>query len=112
MAHEITSNSIKTLVAFLIGAGLGGVVVALTTSKRGTDLRKDLAGLGEKAKGKEGFTSAQKERPDNPAWPAKTNAEASADKRQSVLKDYQKGASVSRNPIKEGPTATARQVGT
>jgi gas vesicle protein len=44
--HE---NSLGTLITvFLAGAALGAVVVALTTPKRGDELREDLADLLER----------------------------------------------------------------
>ena len=51
--QEQTSNSTGTiLLAFLAGAVVGGLVVALTTPKSGENLRADLKGLGGRLKEK------------------------------------------------------------
>lgn len=52
MQDEAKGSVSTTLLAFLAGAAIGGLVVALTTPKRGEDLRADLNGLGRRMKEK------------------------------------------------------------
>jgi gas vesicle protein len=50
------SAILNTTLTFLAGAAVGAVVVALTTSKSGPELRGDLKALGRRIKGKaEGY---------------------------------------------------------
>lgn len=42
----------ESLMLFLAGAAIGGLLVALNTPKTGPELREDLQGLGRKAKKK------------------------------------------------------------
>jgi gas vesicle protein len=51
--HENTAGSIgESLMLFLAGAAIGGLLVALNTPKTGPELREDLKGLGRRAKRK------------------------------------------------------------
>jgi len=50
MTRENPSSLNASLLFFLAGAAAGAVVVALTTPKKGADLREDLTGLGRRAK--------------------------------------------------------------
>jgi gas vesicle protein len=50
MNPETSSSRTNTLIAFFAGAAVGAVIVALTTPKRGAELRKDIADLGVGAK--------------------------------------------------------------
>jgi gas vesicle protein len=53
--QEQASGSVgNVLLAFLAGAALGGLVVALITPKSGEDLRADIKGLGNRMKEKAG----------------------------------------------------------
>jgi gas vesicle protein len=53
--QEHSSNTVgNVLLAFLAGAAVGGLVVALTTPKSGDDLRADLKGMGNRMKEKAG----------------------------------------------------------
>jgi len=51
--HENTAGSIGgSLMLFLAGAAIGGLVVALNTPKTGPELREDLKALGNRARRK------------------------------------------------------------
>jgi gas vesicle protein len=53
--QEHSSSSVgNVLLAFLAGAAVGGLVVALTTPKSGDEMRADLKGLGGRLKAKAG----------------------------------------------------------
>ena len=52
MQEQSNNSTANTLLAFLAGAAIGGLVVALTTPKSGDDLRSDLKELGNRMKGK------------------------------------------------------------
>ncbi|GEM_PF-928794 len=51
MNPETNSSRNAPLFAFFAGLALGGVAVALTTPRRGKELRKDIADLGGRVKG-------------------------------------------------------------
>jgi len=49
--HETTASSLgESLMLFLAGAAIGGLLVALSTPKTGPELREDLKGMGRRAK--------------------------------------------------------------
>jgi gas vesicle protein len=51
--HENNGSSIgESLMLFVAGAAIGGLLVALNTPKTGPELREDLKGLGRKARNK------------------------------------------------------------
>ncbi len=50
MNQEKPSSLNTPLLCFLAGAIAGAVVVALTTPKKGADLREDISGLGRRAR--------------------------------------------------------------
>ncbi len=50
MNQEHPSSLNTPLLCFLAGAIAGAVVVALTTPKKGADLREDISGLGRRAR--------------------------------------------------------------
>ena len=54
MQEQSTSSTGNYLLAFLAGAAIGGLVVAMTTPKSGDDFRADLRGLGSRLKEKAG----------------------------------------------------------
>ena len=59
MSQETNCSLNTTLLAFFAGAAVGAVVVALTTPKKGAELREDLASMGRNAKGKIGDLAQQ-----------------------------------------------------
>jgi len=59
MNQENTSSFNTSLLCFLAGAIAGAVVVALTTPKKGADLRGDLSDLGRRAKRRAGELAQQ-----------------------------------------------------
>ena len=59
MSQESNSSGSTLLLTFLSGAALGALVVALTTPKSGPELREDIAGLGNRVKGKIGDLAGQ-----------------------------------------------------
>lgn len=50
MNQEQPSSLNTPLLCFLAGAVVGAVVVALTTPKKGADLREEISGLGRRAR--------------------------------------------------------------
>ncbi len=52
MNQPSSSSRTTTLLAFLAGAAIGAVVIALITPKKGSEVRDDLANLGNRMKGK------------------------------------------------------------
>ena len=54
MTQETRSTLANRLLTFLAGAAIGAVVMALTTPKRGPELRHTLRALGRRAKRKAG----------------------------------------------------------
>lgn len=121
MHRDTPLTPANTLIAFFAGAALGGVVVALTTPKRGAELRKDLLHLGDKAKDElgewadatvdtvEGISTAAKEKADNAAGSLIAKAEDVAEKGQKAWKDMAKGPSSAGKDIKDGLTAAANE---
>lgn len=115
MNHEPSSSPGNTLLTFLAGAAVGGVVVALTTPKRGSDLRKDLSRFAGKAKDHvhdwadsasgavEGMTATGQ---------GSGKAEEMAGKAQDAWKDVKKTASNAGSELKEGLTAAGRELRT
>lgn len=59
MNQENPSSFNTALLCFLAGAVAGAVVVALTTPKKGADLRGDLSDLGRRAKRRAGDLAQQ-----------------------------------------------------
>jgi gas vesicle protein len=59
MSDAKTTSYTPTLLAFLAGAALGAVAVALTTPKSGPELRGNLKALGRQAKCKASELSAE-----------------------------------------------------
>jgi gas vesicle protein len=59
MNQENTSSVNTSLLCFLAGAIAGAVVVALTTPKKGADLRGDISDLGRRAKRRAGDLAQQ-----------------------------------------------------
>jgi len=58
MMHESNANSVgESLMLFVAGAAIGGLLVALNTPKTGSELREDLRAWGRKARNRaEGLT--------------------------------------------------------
>jgi len=122
MNCNLTSARINLLLTFLAGATLGGVVAALTTPKRGADLRKDLARLGGRAKDQvsewaETATEAMAEattpgkgRAVNAAEALQAEAETAAVKGRSAWREIKKGTTSAGNEIKEGIAAAAKEL--
>ena len=54
MQEQASNSTGNYLLAFLAGAAIGGLVVAMTTPKSGDDFRADLKGLGNRLKEKAG----------------------------------------------------------
>lgn len=54
MSQDTGTSTTTLMLTFLAGAALGAVAVALTTPKKGSDLRDDIADLGRRVKGKMG----------------------------------------------------------
>jgi gas vesicle protein len=52
MQESNTSSIGESLMLFVAGAAIGGLLVALNTPKTGPELREDLKGLGRKARRK------------------------------------------------------------
>lgn len=59
MNQETPSSRNATLLTFFVGAAVGAIVVALTTPKKGSELREGLACLGRRVKGKIGNLTEQ-----------------------------------------------------
>lgn len=124
MNYRISSNPATTFLAFLAGAALGGVVVALTTPKRGADLRQDLSRLGGQAKDQVGewaeaasgameeITTVGKEKADHATAQVKAKAEEVADKGQQAWKEIKKGTSSAGSDLKDGLTAAGKELRT
>lgn len=124
MSYKLSSNSANTLLAFLAGAALGGIVVALTTPKRGSELRNDLNRLGSKAKDQvadwvesasdamEAFSATGSEMTDKAAGQIKVKAEELAGKGEHAWKDVKKAASQAGNDLKDGFTAAGKELRT
>ncbi len=79
----------STLFAFLAGAAVGAVVIALTTPKKGADLRKDLTGIGRRAKG---------------------GLDAAAQQGAKALDDLAKGTACAHSELKRSMDAAARDL--
>ncbi len=89
MSQETTSSRNTTLLAFFAGAAIGAVVVALTTPKKGSELREDLVKLGNRVNGKIGEYAHQS----SAAW-----------------QDVKTGAAMAREDMKQGFSAAARDL--
>lgn len=87
MMHESSPGGSVggSLMLFLAGAAVGGLLVALNTPKTGSELREDLKGLGRRAqKGAEGLADDTRE-----AWDKlkRRTREAREDVRQDLTED-------------------------
>ena len=119
MNQEPSMKPHHNLLTFLAGAALGGIVVALTTPKRGSDLRMDITRLGGKAKNQiddwvdsasgavEGLRANWKE---NGETALKEKAGEVAVKAEDAWKDVKKGASSAGSDFKAGLTAAAKEL--
>jgi gas vesicle protein len=106
MQNEVRSTFTTPVLAFLAGATLGAIVVALTTPRKGSDLREDLSDLGHRAKAKMEAMVRRGERAFEAAGEA---AEPSlGDQAGEAWKDLKHGASRAGRDIKEG-LGSARQ---
>lgn len=124
MNHEPSSRPGTTLLTFLAGAAVGGVVVALTTPKRGSDFRKDIRRFGGKAKDHlndwvdsasgavEGIMATGKETAETATRQGKVKAEEMAGKAEDAWKDVKKSASSAGSDLKEGLSAAGRDLRT
>lgn len=124
MNHEPSSNPGNALMTFLAGAAIGGVVVALTTPKRGSDLRKDIRRFGGKAKDHlsdwvdsasgavEGIITHGKETAEAATRQGKGKAEDMAGKAEDAWKDVKKSASSAGSELKDGLSAVGRDLRT
>ena len=124
MNQEHSANSGNTLLMFLAGAAVGGAVVALTTPKRGSDLRKGISRFAGKAKDQvhdwvdsasgamEGMMATGKENAETAIKQGKTKAEEVAGKAEYAWKDVKKGASSAASDLKDGLTAADRDLQT
>jgi gas vesicle protein len=54
MSQENNGSNTSLLLAFIAGAAVGALVVALTTPKSGKEVREDLKSLGKRARSKLG----------------------------------------------------------
>ena len=103
MSQETASSRNNTMLAFIAGAAVGAVIVALTTPKRGSELREDLAGMGRRAKGKMDDLAQQ----GTQAWEAfKDDASESGqdlrEKASEAWQEVKKGASRASSELKQG----------
>lgn len=120
MDHHISSNPVNSLSTFLAGAALGGAVVALITPKRGSELRKDLTRLGDKAKDQmgdwsesmseavEGIKATASEMATKATGRVKAKAEEVADKGVNAWKEVNKDAANAGSELKEGFTSAGK----
>lgn len=124
MSQEPSVNEGFSFLTLLAGVVLGGIIVALTTPKRGSDLRKDLSRLGVKAKDHlddwvdsasgavEGMKSSWKENGETAIRDVKGKAGEVAGKTEDAWKDVKSGASSAASDIKSGLTAANRDLHT
>ena len=124
MSQEPSVNQGSTFLTFLAGAALGGVVVALTTPKRGSDLRKDISRLSGKAKDQiddwvdsasgavEGIKTSWKENGETAIREVKAKAGDVVAKSEDAWKDVKSGASSAGSDFKSGLSVANRDLHT
>jgi len=112
----------NTLLAFLAGAAVGGVVVALTTRKDGATLRKDLRELGAQAKDRmedwmasassavERIGSSLNQEATEASRQVKAQSGEGANKAEEAWKEVKKGASNAGSDLKDGLRAANREL--
>lgn len=115
MNQELSSSPGNTLLTFLAGAAVGGVVVALTTPKRGSDLRKDLSRFAGKAKDQvHDWADAASGAVEGMTAPGqvKGKAEDMGGRAQEAWKDVKKTASNAGSEVKEGLSLAGKDLRT
>ncbi len=111
MSQENSSSESSVLLTFLAGAALGALVVALTTPKKGSELRDDLAGLGRRVKGKFDDLAQQ----GSQAWEA-FNEDPSpsgrdlSDQAAEAWQDVKKGAARASSELKQSLGEAAKDL--
>lgn len=99
--NERSNSALGTsILSFLAGAALGAVVVALTTPRKGADLREDLSDLGSRAKAR---LKGIAQRGARAVEAAEEAAEPSlGDQAGMAWKDLKRGAARAGKDLKEG----------
>jgi len=108
MKQERPSSLNTSLLCFLAGAVAGAVVVALTTPKKGAELRGDLSALGRRAKRQAAALAQQVKDARNAAFHGQSGP---GNRAADAWADLQQGASQVASDVKQTRHDVAMDLG-